>query len=258
MRWASFFLCLLALATACVVEDKPVVPPIEGGVEAGVCVLCPEDTPVCLNDTECVQCTMDEQQYCTDRDQVCDVENHECVDCLSNAECTDPDTSRCDTDDNECAPCETNEDCDGVDGLAESGNACDADKVCVECTPETEAETCPNDKSCNPRTKTCTETTVGSRGVCETCVADSECGDRAGAGGRLQVCPDVLTRRGALPGCTIGFCLKTIDWWLLSRPYRDHVVRSRNELSAPQLDGDYCGINELLTTCPAVARARRG
>ena len=154
----------------------------------------------------------------------------------------------------QCAPCETNEDCDGVDGLAESGNACDADKVCVECTPETEAETCPNDKSCNPRTKTCTETTVGSRGVCETCVADSECGDRGRAGGRYKCVPMYYPNvETPLPRMTeTGFCLKSIDRMVVaSEPYAIRCPIADSAVRTEPND-DYCGINEALTTCPAV------
>jgi len=252
MRWAPFLLGLLLIAAACVVEDKQLVPPIEGGVEAGVCVLCPADRPVCLDDSECVECTLDEQEYCSARDQVCDTEAHECVDCLDNAQCTAPTASRCDSATNECAPCETNADCDGVDGLGATGNACDADAICVACTPDSEAQTCPDGKSCEPRTNTCTETTIGSRDVCEACVADSECGDDGEPSDAYKCVPmyypDTQTR---FPDEETGFCLKTTDDGC-QRPYAITLV-SRPTLSDPNSSDDYCGINEALTTCPAVA-----
>ncbi|MBW2507489.1 MAG: hypothetical protein JRE81_02565 [Deltaproteobacteria bacterium] len=251
MRWAPFLLGLLLIAGACVVEDKQLVPPIEGGVEAGVCVLCPADRPVCLDDSECVQCTLDEQEYCSARDQVCDTEAHECVDCLDNAQCTAPTASRCDSDTNECAPCETNADCDGVDGLGATGNACDADEVCVACTPDSEAQTCPDGKSCNPRTNTCTETTIGSRDVCEACVADSECGDDGEPSDAYKCVPmyypDTQTR---FPDEETGFCLKTFAPGGCEQPFAIQIS-GRPSLSDLLL-GSYCGINESLATCPAV------
>ena len=253
MRWASFLVFFLLLGAACLVEDKQLVPPIEGGVEAGVCVLCPLDKPICLNETECVQCTLEEggQAYCTARDQVCDNETHECVDCLNNAQCTAASASRCNSDDNECAPCETNQDCDGVDGLAETGNACDADKVCVECTPESEADTCLDNKSCDPRTKTCTETNVGSRGVCETCVADSECDDQEEPPGDYRCVPMYYPNgETRFPDSQTGFCLKVFASGGCAQPYAIRISE-RPSLSDPQL-GSYCGINESLTTCLAV------
>jgi hypothetical protein len=252
MRWAPLLLGLLTLAAACVVEDKQLVPPIEGGVEAGVCVLCPEDKPVCLDDVECVQCTSEERGYCTNRNQVCDTEAHVCVECLDNTQCTAANASRCDTDNDECAPCETNTDCDGVDGLASSGNACTADGVCVECTPDSEAQTCPANRSCNPRTNTCTDTIIGSRAQCEPCVADSECGDEGEPSDAYKCVPmyypDAQTR---FPDAETGFCLKRTDGGC-QRPYAITLV-SRPTLSAPSSTDDYCGINEALATCPAVA-----
>ena len=252
MRWGPFLVCLLVLAAACIVEDKPVVPPIDGGVEAGKCVVCPPTKPVCLNDTECVQCAggEDEDKYCTDRDQVCDVENYVCVDCLTNAQCAAPDASRCNTDDNECAPCKTSEDCDDVQGLAETGNICD-EGLCVQCTPETEGQTCPNNTSCDPRTNTCTDTVVGSLLVCDECVADNECGDD-GKPSNAYKCvpmyyPDEQTR---FPNDETGFCLKSIELGgSCTNPYRIVLTRTSLSDAAPE---DYCGINEDLTTCPAV------
>jgi len=253
MRWAPFFLTLLALAAACVVEDQPVVPPFDGGPDAGDCLFCPESEPVCVNGTECVQCAggVNEQKYCTDRDQVCDVENQVCVDCLDDTQCTAPNASRCDLDNNVCAGCQTAAQCDDVEGLPASDNACD-DGICRECTPETEAETCPGGTSCDPETNTCTDTTVGSLAVCDECIADSECGDE-GEPSEAYKCvpmyyPNDQTR---FPDEEIGFCLKTTDGGC-ERPYAI-TLRDRGTLSEPSSSDDYCGVNEELATCPAVA-----
>ena len=96
MRWALFFLGFLALATACVVEDKPLFP--DGSVEAGECGLCPADKPACLDNVTCVECTSDDDDLCTGRSQVCNVELSECVDCLGDSDCTAPDASICNLD----------------------------------------------------------------------------------------------------------------------------------------------------------------
>ena len=252
MRWAPFFLTVLALVAACVVEDKPVTPPfdgsVDGSVDAGECGFCPVDEPVCVGGTECVQCTAGEQAYCTARDQVCDVENQVCVDCLDDTQCTAPSASRCDLDNNACAECQTAAQCDDVEGLPASDNACD-DGVCRECTPETEAETCPDSKSCDPETNTCTDTTVGSLGVCDECIADSECGDEGEPSEAYKCVP--LDYDGArFPNSNVGFCLKSIELGgSCTNPYR--IVVTRPSLSGAGAD-DYCGINEDLTTCPAV------
>ena len=254
MRWAPFFLTVLALVAACVVEDKPVTPPfdgsVDGSVDAGECGFCPVDEPVCVGGTECVQCTAGEQAYCTARDQVCDVENQVCVDCLDDTQCTAPSASRCDLDNNACAECQTAAQCDDVEGLPASDNACD-DGVCRECTPETEAETCPDSKSCDPETNTCTDTTVGSLAVCDECIADSECGDE-GEPSEAYKCvpmyyPNDQTR---FPDEETGFCLKVFSLGGCEQPYAIRI-NDRPSLSDDQ-KRSYCGINESLATCPAV------
>jgi hypothetical protein len=191
---------------------------------------------------------VDRQTYCTDRDQVCDVENHECVDCLTDAQCTAPNASRCDLDSDECAGCQTNAQCDGVDGLPATDNACN-DGVCRECTPETEAETCPADKTCNPKTYQCTGEEAGSLAECDACVADSECGDD-GAPSEAYRCVPLDYEGERFPDTNTGFCLKSIELGgSCSNPYR--IVLAKQSLSGAGVD-DYCGINEDLTTCPAV------
>lgn len=259
MRWGAFFLGLLLAVGACVVEDKPVVDSgVDGGGGTGGdggCEGCPDETPVCLAGT-CVQCTPDDEAYCTERSQVCGDMNL-CIDCvaedgccLSDDDCTERTASRCDLETNTCDVCETNAQCDGVEGLSPEGNACD-DGLCVDCTPDSEAETCANDKSCNPDTNTCTNTTVGSLTVCEACVADSECGD-AGAPSDAFRCvpmfyPDAQTR---FPDAETGFCLEIFAPGGCEQPYAIRIS-DRPSLSDDQARS-YCGINESLTTCPAV------
>jgi len=240
MRWVACFLGLLALATGCVLEDKPVDPQIDGGVEAGMCVVCPPVRPICTDELECVQCTAENDDYCSERVLFCDIETSACVECLGNSNCTAADAARCDA--NECGPCDANAQCTGIDGLPGDANACD-DGVCVDCTPQTEASTCPNNKSCNPDTRQCTNTDVGSIDVCEACVADSECGED-GSPSETYRCVEMVWM-----GNRTGFCLKTTQGGC-ERPYA-HPLSNRQSLSGAQPD-DYCGIREDLATCPAV------
>jgi len=237
MRWVAFFLLFLTLATGCVLEDKPIDPDFDGGVEAGTCIVCPTTTPVCYNDTLCVECTADDERYCTQMAQVCKTDAFECVDCNASTECNDPDAAHCNTETNECEACEGDADCNGILGLPR----CLAD-TCVQCTPATEEDDCDGD-SCNPRTLTCTGTEVGSVATCEECVSDTECGE---PGNR---CVAMTYQGNPYPDLLTGFCLKITDDGC-EQPY-SITLSMRPSLSGPP-NNDYCGINEQLATCPAV------
>jgi hypothetical protein len=239
----------LALSAGCVLEDRP-VDSGDGGVEAGLCGICPSDEPVCSEELECVQCTADDDGYCEDRSLLCNTQTSRCVACLSDAQCTSASAARCDGELGECVECNQGSQCSGVDDLPQNPNACD-DGLCVDCTPETESETCPGGKSCNPETRRCTNTDVGSRDVCETCVADSECGVD-GVPSEEHRCvpmyyPGPPTR---FPDGATGFCLKTFAPGGCEQPYAI-TISDRASLSDPTLRS-YCGINEALATCSAV------
>jgi hypothetical protein len=236
----------LTLAAACVLEDKPVG--IDGGVEAGPCGICPTTKPVCNDDLQCVECTADDDDYCEESGLLCNPGEFTCVECVGNSDCTAADAARCDTETHECVECDSHAQCSGIDGLPDDGNACD-DGLCVDCTAETESTTCVNDKSCNPETGQCTNTTVGSRDVCETCVADSECGDD-GAPSEAHRCVEMSYQGERFPDDDTGFCLKTTEGGC-ERPYAI-TLSDRPSLSEPSVERDYCGINENLATCPAV------
>ncbi len=242
MRWVACFLWLLTLAAGCVLEDKPVIPE-DGGVEAGPCVLCPLDKPVCNDESQCVECTADDQGYCTERALICDTESSTCVECLGDSDCTATDAARCDMDAHECKPCNDGTQCSNVDSLPGDANACD-DGVCVECTPETETMTCPDGDSCNPVTNACSGIPEGDRETCELCVSDRDCGEE---GNR---CLPMTYDGQRYPNQESGFCLKSIDLGgSCTNPYR--IVITRTSLSGAESD-DYCGINEDLATCQAV------
>ena len=90
MKWFAFFISVLTLAAGCVLEDKPVIPE-DGGVEAGPCGICPLDTPVCsVDDLQCVECTSENEAYCTGQMLVCNTGTFKCVQCTANSECDDP------------------------------------------------------------------------------------------------------------------------------------------------------------------------
>jgi hypothetical protein len=238
MRWGACFL-FLTLAAGCVLEDKP--------VDGGPCGICPVDEPVCNDDLECVQCTAEDDDYCEERGRRCDTDEFVCVQCLGNSDCTAADAARCDTDTHECVECDSHAQCTGVDELPDNGNACD-DGLCVDCTAGTESTTCVNYKSCNPATRQCTNTTVGSRDVCEKCIADSECGND-GAPSEAHRCVEMLYQGDPFPDDDTGFCLKTTEGGC-EQPY-SITLSNHASLSGPP-DDSYCGINENLATCPAV------
>jgi hypothetical protein len=226
MRWVAFFLLFLTLATGCVLEDKPVIPE-DGGVEAGMCGVCPLDTPICNDDFECVECD-------------------------TSSDCSDPDAARCNPERSECEACQGEPDCTGIDGLPR----CEAG-TCVECTSGTEEADC-NGNSCDPATFMCTGTTVGSLETCEECVADSECG-KDGSASEEHRCVEMFCPVDVEMFCLVGerfpdeetgFCLKVFAPGGCERPYAIRIS-DRESLSGDPLES-YCGINETLATCPAV------
>ncbi len=248
MRFLAYF--LVCFAAGCVLEDRAVAP--DGGADGGpFCIDCPDDTPICNEPTgECVQCTPSESGECDGDTPFCGPALT-CVACLGDADCRNPMAARC-NEMNECAACTNGAQCDGVDGFPDSANACSDDGLCVECTPETEMTTCSNDVSCDPATNTCTETTRGSLEECESCVADSECGDEGVASGDFRCVPmffpDLETPFPPEGGT--GFCLRIFEPGGCRRPYAI-TISDRPSLSDTTLRS-YCGINEALATCPAV------
>jgi hypothetical protein len=242
MRSLAFFLAVLTLAASCVLEDKPVDPPFDGGVEAGMCIVCPPSTPICNDDLKCVECTGEKDGFCAEQTLVCKTGAFKCVECNASSDCNDPTEAGCDTERNECEGCQNGADCVGIEGRP----LCD-DGTCVECTPDTEDVDCKG-KSCDPLTRQCTNTTVGSLETCEACVADSECGV-AGSPSEEHRCVEMFFDGERYPDDEIGFCLKTTDGGC-EQPY-SVTLQNRRSLSAASPD-DYCGIREELATCPAV------
>jgi hypothetical protein len=286
MKWVAFFLLFLTLAAGCVLEDKPVIPE-DGGVEAGVCGICPLNRPICNDDFQCVECTADDAGFCRGDTPVCKTDAFNCVQCNASSDCNDPDAARCNTETNACERCQGESDCIGIDGLprCEAGtcvecnansdcndpgaarcntetNACERCQgesdcigidglsicevgTCVECTPGTEAITCPNGDSCNPITNECSGIQEGSRLTCQLCVSDRDCGED---GNR---CVLMTYQDAPYPDAQTGFCLKTFSSGdPCERPYLVPLL-GRESLSGPP-EANFCGIDEVNVTCPAV------
>jgi hypothetical protein len=257
MKWPLIFLASLSLAAACVVEDTPVGAGgttgtgATGGDPTDECGGCSGERPVCdTTDFTCVECLPGMEGACDATAPVCDPDEKICV-CNDDEECTDPALSRCNTTARECEACATNDDCEGIEGSRGPLTICD-DDTCVECTVETETDLC-GAVACNPMTKECTGAEIGSLNVCDECVADSECGNESQQPSEAFRCvPMFYPNEGErFPGESIGFCLKTTEGGC-ERPYAV-TLEDRPSLSEPTASNDYCGINESLATCSAVA-----
>jgi hypothetical protein len=197
---------------------------------------CGGDTAVCDEATEtCVECLGSDD--CDGATSLCDTDSNECVECLSNDDCDSATASKCSN--GECVSCAGNGDCSHIAGKG----VCDTDEdECVECTVADE-DPCEGN-SCNPATNACTDTTIGSVGSCEPCVADSECSGGGTADPNARCVPmefeDVLR-----PG---GFCLRRQSKGC-SQPLT--VTLAATSLSGASAE-NYCGLNEAVTRCEAV------
>jgi hypothetical protein len=159
----------------------------------------------------------------------------------------DPNAARCDQ--NLCVPCTEDGQCDGIGGLGPAGNAC-FEGECVDCTPETEGDTCEPNRTCDPATRECTNILVGALDICEECVADNQCGNN-GQPSEAHRCVPMFyeTPDNRFPNADAGFCLKSTQGGCV-QPY-SVTLTNRESLSGEPAD-DYCGIRETLATCPAV------
>ena len=226
---------------------------------------CPVSTPVCSPTTRtCGPCTT--RSDCNSRAAtpacntmtgactLCDI-NNESVDCMglrcfnqvsctqcrmmtSADDCTSPTASRCNG--GTCAPCMTNADCSHVSGR----NVCD-NGTCVQCTVGTETTVCLNNKSCNPATRTCTDTSRFSRQQCQSCVADSEC---IQTGGTFRCIP--MNYQGAPRG---GYCMQATPG--CTQPFG--VIINQPSLSGAPA-ANYCGIDQNTVSCEAVRALTSG
>ncbi len=144
-----------------------------------VCVECQGatdcDSPgaaVCGEDSACEPCTMDVE--CAGFEELGVCERGQCVECRTSEDCLDPTAPRC--LDNVCSPCDTSNDC--VHLAATGLGVCDpAQGACVECTGlEYECgEGADGPFVCDSLSRTCSDRSEGTAGLCQQCVSDAEC-----------------------------------------------------------------------------------
>ncbi len=204
---------------------------------------CAGATPVCNSATsKCVECAKDLDCAATGK-PYCDTTADECIQCRSNTDCKGAAASVCIA--GTCTGCTDNSDCNSIPGkgvceLAVSATGVVGQGACVACTPANEAACGGN--SCNPATKTCTNTRIGSLGTCHACVADSECT----SGTRLTARCVSMNYKGSPHG---SYCLQRADLVTCAQPYT--ATFSSSSLSAATSESN-CGINQDATTCEAV------
>jgi hypothetical protein len=173
---------------------------------------------------------------------VCNTDSNECVQCLKNDHCVDPDASACDAATNMCVSCT---DDSGGSHLADT-TVCDTSGgagVCVRCTVDDESACGGN--SCDPAVRNCTGSPIGQTGTCMPCKADSECiADHR--------CVPMEFQGTQLDD---GFCLPKrdpTDGCL--DPFKTRITRSTLSGLPSAI---YCGVDESVTTCAAVLDHRK-
>ena len=277
-KLAAISIMIAIMATACIEEREPRKssnnldgdmsmmldmmadqPPQADQGACGVCEggqVCDEQSKQCVQcvnqaqcagapcvGNRCVECTESDTAQCPAGKPLCD--NSKCVECKSNSDCQDPSKSSCES--GSCVSCGNNEGCAHINGAKVCANPGQNTGRCVQCSPMTEAADCAG-KSCDPTTNSCTSTDLGSVDRCRPCVSDSDC----------------VTTLRCVPtkykGQDVGaFCLP-----IKTTPDGDACPDSLNPLSSSLSQrtslsgvlGDYCGPNEALATCHAVAKRR--
>ncbi len=206
----------------------------------------------------CVQCT--DNSTCGGLTPLCDTTKNTCVECLSSADCKSASASTCIA--GKCEPCASNSDCslitgkglcktssllDGDAGVDASADAGTSAAECVQCTVENETPC--NGKSCNPATNACTTTTRGSRDLCYSCLADSECIGGNVASPTVRCAP--MNFNGTTHG-TGGYCLQTVSSTGASGCAAPYTTSTQTVSLSGAASTSYCGINESATTCEAL------
>jgi hypothetical protein len=207
----------------------------------GACLPCSEqndcarfaDTPNCGPAGTCVVCTAERMQLCTGATPACDPMTNACVQCVADTDCPSETQAACGAT-RSCGACTEDADC------TRFGKVCDTRAgACVQCRPQTEATDCQTGTACDPKLLTCTSRQRGSVTTCNSCVADSECTTD-------HRC--IAMTYGAEKQDLGGLCLKRAVA-SCAKPYSTVIRRASATGVAAE---DYCGINELNTTCAAV------
>ncbi|HKY34613.1 MAG TPA: hypothetical protein VJN18_01630 [Polyangiaceae bacterium] len=199
--------------------------------------MCINPKPICDEPNDkCVEC-LKEQDCSTGAKKKCDATAKTCVECLGATDCPTAAAAKCES--GACVKCTSNDDCQHIPGK----KVCDTGAgACVQCTAADESA-CAG-KSCNPATKACTDTNVGSRDYCQSCLADSEClgGNKADPDARCVPMEFNGTPR------TGGFCLKR-SAKTCAKPFQTPIaVASLSGAPSEQ----YCGIDQENVRCEAV------
>jgi hypothetical protein len=164
--------------------------------------------------------------------------NDTCVDCVSDAHCTDPDKAKCDVGTNTCVDCDDSEQCAGIAG---AGVCSGGD--CVECVLG-EEEACTGETTCNLVTNECVAVAPGDVGTCEPCTNDLQCSAN-------HRCIPMEFPVGTSHGY---FCLEEA-MPTCEQPYLVFI----NEQSISGADAvNYCGFDQNITTCQAVRALEQG
>lgn len=207
---------------------------------------CPSTLPVCANH-KCVGCIGAADCERFDATSACDTASGKCEACVENTDCVEPTKPICDA--HACRSCASDLDCEPL------GKICDESPgpfqgQCVQCTQAETDETRCGTKSCDPATRACTQTERGSAGICEACVADSECEvDHRCVAMNFQGTPLKPVGEGG------GYCLKRTAAGPCDLPYGATPI-SRDSLSGAVVDS-YCGLNEDKATCDAILQYSR-
>ncbi len=212
-------------------------PPVDAQADADAPTCNCTSDEICLPTGACVQCITDDD--CAD--SVCDLGTNECVECNTSSDCPAARPT--------CSMRACVNTCDRAlcrDRFTDTTPACDpVSGGCVECGPDTEADDC-GGSSCDPSRLTCTDTTLGSVGLCEPCVRSTECG--TSAAGSSMAC--VETFFGDPPRSVGSYCLVGP-----ATPLEDCPRGTPFRVSSTAIDDmttrDYC-VPTTLTTCPAV------
>jgi hypothetical protein len=211
----------------------------------GDCVPCSEandcsrfaDTPNCGSSGKCVVCTADQDQLCGGSTPACDPNTNSCVQCVSDSDCPTEAQAACGTN-RSCGVCTEDADC------TRFGKVCEARSgACVRCRPETEVTDCKSGTACDPKLFTCTTRQRGSVATCNECVSDSECVTDH------RCIPMTFGEEERELG---GFCLKRFSTGCV-RGYTLPITRASLNGVAAEM---YCGVNERVNSCAAVALAR--
>ncbi|MGE5785032.1 MAG: hypothetical protein ACM3ZE_10590 [Myxococcales bacterium] len=213
------------------------------------CVACVDNaqcggaSPVCAPTTHsCVGCLVDGD--CKESSKpLCNTATNMCVACVKHLDCKDALAARCNPSTGSCEPCATNADCEHI---AQRG-ICD-ERACVTCTPENETpcSTGGVQYTCDPTTRSCTQTPKGSRSTCQTCVADSDCGTIDGVPDPNSHCISL-----SFQGAPIGrYCQRSLGS-LTSCP-SPYLVKQQAVSASRSEPLTYCTLNQSATTCNAL------